>query len=68
MDEKLKLVKKIFSEVREEESPDVPENVPIQSGKYYGGVYNGRKYMYSIGMIEKMSIEKLEAFIRKQIS
>lgn len=66
---KLALIKKIFSQVVTENSPSekpVP-NIPLQHGKYYGGVYNGRKFMYSELMIQTMTIEKLETFIKKQI-
>ena len=46
---------------------DVPVSDPLQRGKYYGGVYLGRRYMYSETLIDSMTPQKLEAFIRKQI-
>lgn len=70
MDEKLKVIQVIFSESKEEDAPiDVPEDVraPLSHGKYYGGVYNGRKYMYSEKLINTMTPERLELFIKKQI-
>lgn len=72
MDEKLKIVAAIFGETRIEDTPeDVPEGVPIRAvlahGKYYGGVYNGRKYMYAESLVTSLSPERLEAFIKKQI-
>lgn len=68
MNEKLKLISEIFSKpLVEVERPDM-ESPLLQHGKYYGGVYNGKKWMYSSQLIEKLSIERLEAFIKKQIS
>lgn len=64
MNEKLALIKTIFTSTVSEEA----ESTPLQDGKYYGGVYNGRKYLYSDKMISTLSIEKLESFIKKQIS
>lgn len=68
MEEKLAIIRAIFSEATEEDSNiDAPPNAPIVHGKYYGGVYKGRKYMYSDDMIRILSKEKLEATIKKQI-
>lgn len=67
MEDKLKLVASIFSEPLSEKVDETVDNVPLQHGNYYGGIYNGKKYMYSHLMIETLSIEKLERFIRKQI-
>lgn len=44
------------------------DNTPLQDGNYYGGIYNGRKYLYSEIMIKTLSLEKLESFIKKQIN
>lgn len=44
------------------------DNTPLQHGNYYGGVYNKKKYMYSQILIETLPIDKLESFIKKQIS
>lgn len=62
MEQKLDLIKKIFTTTLEEEA----ESTPMQEGKYYGGVYNKRKFLYSEQMIQALSIEKLEAVIRRQ--
>lgn len=72
MDEKLNIIRSLFGDTRTEDTPqDVPEGVPIRAplahGKYYGGVYNGRKYMYAESLIAALSPERLEAFIKKQI-
>lgn len=68
MREKIDMIAKIFLDpLNEDVVEDSPLQTPIQHGKYYGGVYNGRKYMYSESMIETLSIDKLEAVIRKQI-
>lgn len=71
MEEKLKIIRTIFGQeqVEDTETTDnpVPKSLPIQHGKYYGGVYNGRKYMYSEHMIQTLSAEKLEAVIKNQI-
>lgn len=68
MQEKLILIKSIFSQSLEEDAPnDSPPNAPIQQGKYHGGVYNSRKYMYSEAMIQILPIDKLETIIKKQI-
>lgn len=67
MKEKIEMIAAIFSEPLQENVKDSPVNGPVQHGKYYGGVYNNRKYMYSESMIEALSLEKLEATIRKQI-
>lgn len=68
MEAKLELIKKIFSQIQTEnaalEGPPIPI---IQHGKYYGGVYNGRKFMYSEAMIGTLPIEKLEQIIKSQI-
>lgn len=62
MQPKLDLIKKIFTTTLEEGA----ESTPMQEGKYFGGVYNGRKFLYSEQMLEALSIEKLETFIRRQ--
>lgn len=72
MNEKIEIIKKIFSETYSDESaeemePGVKALGIMQHGEYYGGVYNGRKYMYSRQMIESMPEEKLESFIRGQL-
>lgn len=67
MEEKLEMIKGIFSEIKEETTPNAPPNIPVEKGGYVGGVYNGRKFMYSKHMIESLPKDKLESFIRKQI-
>lgn len=73
MNEKIEMIRKIFNEEFSEESGDEAEaGVPgkigiVQHGGYYGGIFNARKYMYSQHLIESLSIEKLESFIRNQI-
>lgn len=66
--EKLALIRSIFSKPLVEEGQRDMQSPLLQQGKYYGGVYNSKKYMYSSQLIEKMSLEKLERFIKKQIS
>lgn len=71
MENKLQIIAKIFGRAESEDSDpetlkDLP-HAPLSHGKYYGGVYNGRKHMYSEIMIKTLSPEKLEAFIKKQI-
>lgn len=63
MPEKLALIKTIFTSTVSEKS----ESTPLQDGNYHGGVYNGKKYLYSDKMISTLSLEKLESFIKKQI-
>lgn len=66
LQEKLKLISLIFKDPLIERTED--EDLPaLQHGKYFGGIYKGKKYMYSEDMINLMSIEKLEVFIKKQI-
>lgn len=63
--EKIVLINTLFGGSSTEENPN--EDAVVKHGKYYGGVYNGRKFMYSDMMIRTLTKEKLEAFIRKQI-
>lgn len=63
---KLDMIAKLFSDPIEENVEKV-DNAPLQEGKYYGGVYNGRKFLYSLLMIETLPADKLEQFIRKQL-
>lgn len=70
MPQKLQLIAKIFTVMVQETAPNdstLGKLVPLQHGRFYGGVYNGRKFMYSSKMIEEMPLEKLEKFIKKQI-
>lgn len=73
MNEKVAIIQKIFIEQFTTESGDdadagVPGKVGIlKHGNYYGGIHNGRKYMYSESLINSYSPEKLEAFIRNQL-
>lgn len=60
------MIKTIFASPIQE-NVEGGDNTPLQDGKYYGGVYNGRKYLYSQLMIETFPIEKLEKVIKKQI-
>lgn len=39
----------------------------LKEGDYHGGVYNGKKYMYSKQMIQTLKPEKLQKFIYNQI-
>lgn len=64
--EKLQLIASIFKDSLTEVVPN--DSSPLQHGKYYGGVYNGRKHMFSSEMIEHYSLERLEQIIKKQIS
>lgn len=67
MNDKLKLIQNIFSQVETEDAPRDEKSPLLQHGKYYGGMYNGKKFMYSSHLIEKMPIDKLERFIKQQI-
>lgn len=72
MKEKLDIIKGIFQEQYQTESSGKPEGILgifglVQHGGYYGGMYEGRKHMYSTHMIERLSPEKLESFIRGQL-
>ncbi len=71
MDEKIDLIKKIFTEDFTEEDIGEIDKTParefVKMGRCYGGVYKGRKYMYSYHLIQSLSLEKLESFIRGQI-
>lgn len=77
MQEKVNLIKSIFQEaVTENTGQDLlgaaiaevtGKSTYTQHGKYYGGVYNGRKYFYSHQLLEALSLGKLEALIKKQI-
>lgn len=62
--EKTNLIASIFFSPEHE---IVGDNTPLQDGNYYGGTYNGRKYMYAQILIENLPIDKLEAFIKRQI-
>lgn len=66
MQEKLKLIATLFNEPLSEKVAETGDNVPLQHGNYYGGIYNKRKYLYSQIMIETLSLEKLEQIIKKQ--
>lgn len=61
------MVRSIFSESIEESPEAVPSNMPIKHGRYFGGIYNNRKYLYSESMIDILPIGKLESIIKKQI-
>lgn len=63
MQENIQFIKALFSTPSAENS----ESTPLQDGRYYGGVYNGRKYMYSSKMLETLSPEKFQSFVKKQI-
>lgn len=63
MPEKLALIKTIFTSTVSEKS----ESTPLQDDNYHGGVYNGRKFLYSDKLIGTLSVDKLERFIKKQI-
>lgn len=66
MQDKLKLIASIFSSTVTEKAED--EDLPaLRHGQYYGGIYNGKKYMYSDTMINSLTLEKLEKFIKGQI-
>lgn len=66
--EKIALIHRIFASTLTENAPeDSPPGAPLQQGKYYGGVYNGRKFMYSEQMLMLLTLEKLEAVIKKQL-
>lgn len=70
MDEKIKLIQSIFSgglQTEESDSDGSPQLPIVQHGRFFGGVYNQKKYMYSEKMINDLSIEKLERFIKRQI-
>lgn len=60
--EKEKIIAEIFKDPLQE---DV--STPLQRGKYYGGVYNGKRFMYSDTLITSMSPEKLQSFIKRQV-
>lgn len=71
---KLQLIRTIFSQTVEEKAEkELQEGEKpglfhaLQHGKYYGGVYNNKKYMYSEKLIKTLPIEKLETFVKKQI-
>lgn len=66
MESKLKMIASLFTEPVQEKV-EGGDNSPLQHGNYYGGIYNGRKYLYSKIMIETLSLEKLESIIKKQI-
>lgn len=67
MNEKLALIAKIFTDtVTETLLPEDVVKTPLQQGGYYGGIVNGRKFMYSTPMIQALSLEKLEKVIRSQ--
>lgn len=66
LDKKLKMIRELFSDPIQE-NVEKGDNTPMQEGKYYGGVYNGRKFLYSILMIETLPADKLEQFIKKQL-
>lgn len=69
MEDKLKMISSLFTDKVTESVPSEPgQSTPLRSGKYYGGIYNGRKYLYSEQMIQTLSIEKLESFIKKQMA
>lgn len=70
---KLDLINQIFSqpvEMKLELEEDEKKGLfhVLQHGKSYGGVYNGRRFLYSKRLIETLPIEKLESFIKKQIN
>lgn len=71
MNEKIAIIRNIFADGFETESEgeaDVPNAVGvIQHGGYYGGIHQGRKHMYSSHLIQTLSPEKLESFIRKDL-
>lgn len=71
MKEKIDMMKKIFGTRFETDSSSLIEEKALGSilreGTSYGGVYKGRKYMYSQNLIESLSFEKFESFIRGQV-
>lgn len=73
MKEKLLMIENIFKEGYAKESIKDSDGGVLSSigilnrGTAYGGIYQGRKYLYSKDMIESMPIEKLEAVIRGQL-
>lgn len=77
MPQKIELIKNIFTEATIENagqdflSAAIAEltgrSTYVQHGKYYGGVYNGKKYFYSEQLVDGLSLEKLESFIKRQI-
>lgn len=77
MEDKINLIKSIFSEVKTENvgldllkaaiAEVTGKSTYEQHGKFYGGVYNGKKHFYSEQLLEALSIEKLENLIKTQI-
>ncbi len=63
--EKLALIAKIFKDPLTEAVKE-DDATPLQHGNYFGGMVNGRKFMYSDAMIAALSIEKLERVIKNQ--
>jgi len=78
MNEKINLIKSIFTEAKIEHAGEdflsqaisevTGKSTYVQHGKYFGGWYNGKKYFYSEQLINHLPIEKLEKFIKSQIN
>lgn len=64
--EKTDLIASIFANPTQE-AVKSGDNEVLRDGNYYGGIYNGRKYLYSEIMIKTLTLEKLEPFIKTQI-
>lgn len=68
MKEKIAMIKSIFAKDFQQDAGEGLPGIFLNHGTSYGGLYGGRKYMYSAHMIESMPIEKLESFIKKQLA
>lgn len=68
----LEYLKEFFASVENEAAVDeIPvtegQSTFIQKGNYYGGVYNGKKLMYSDILLRSFTPEKLQALIKNQL-